>query len=240
MVLGGYTLDETARKTLFEILTKDIEVLESVDGLREVETRITGALNYDNRVWQDKELSGVKVRVKNRSSRKNYQKGSIFQIYLEDLKVFTYCIVLEKNESLNLMAFLSSFTKEELTVSKTKNKIYKKEFCMVADSGITGILNGEWKYVFNVTESVLSTEEVQNLEYVYASNRSMLRPDEWYFTKITGDPTSEIFSGQKIDLEEAKKILNPAGSPGQGWIEGFLSYIAEGKTVVDYQMRREG
>ncbi|MBC1920377.1 hypothetical protein HCJ46_16585 [Listeria booriae] len=68
-------MDETARKTLFDILTKDIEVLESVDGLREVETRITDALNYDNRVWQDKELSGVKVRVKNRSSRENYQKG---------------------------------------------------------------------------------------------------------------------------------------------------------------------
>ncbi|MCD2207903.1 Imm26 family immunity protein [Listeria booriae] len=175
----------------------------------------------------------------NRDLEKVFKAGSIFQIYLSDINKFAYGLVIKKDGPFNLIAYINSFTSEALDEEKIKEYVNQKNFCMIADSGITGVVNGEWEKIAEVGNCIVSEKEIAQLEYVHARNGGVLRPNEWTYKKIIGDPMSGVMDGETINLQEAKQINNPCGSPGQGWIEGFLTYIAEGKTVVDYQMRRE-
>ncbi|MBC1457962.1 hypothetical protein [Listeria newyorkensis] len=169
--------------------------------------------------------------------KKVFKVGSVFQIYLSDINKFAYGFVIKEDGPFNLIAYLNSFTSEALDKEKIHEYINLKKVCMVADSGLTGVLNGEWEKISEVNDRIFSEEEIGQLEYVHARNGGLLRPNEWTYKKIIGDPMSGVMDGETISLKEAKQINNPCGSPGQGWIEGFLTYIAEGKTVVDYLTR---
>ncbi|MBC1504356.1 hypothetical protein [Listeria booriae] len=108
---------------------------------------------------------------------------------------------------------------------------------MIADSGSSGIKSREWKRVFHYEDIVLSEEEINKIEYIDVENGGVLRPNQWTYRKIIGDPSSGSWDGEVISETEAKAIQNPYGTSGQGWIEGYLEYLVLGKSVSEYKKR---
>lgn len=249
-ILGGKrgkSLESTGGSSLFDnyefkrnlgmYLTSGLSNLDLEESILEVEKRITDALNYDQRLWKEKELSNVKLRVRASKVNKTYRLGDVFQIYLRESELYAYGIVLKKTDSIDLFGSLQSFTKNELSVLELENIIEKKKFCMIADSGSSGIKSREWKRVFHYEDIVLSEEEINKIEYIDVENGGVLRPNQWTYRKIIGDPSSGSWDGEVISETEAKAIQNPYGTSGQGWIEGYLEYLVLGKSVSEYKKR---
>ncbi|WP_185428038.1 hypothetical protein [Listeria booriae] len=115
------------KRNLGMYLTSGLSNLDLEESILEVEKRITDALNYDQRLWKEKELSNVKLRVRASKVNKTYRLGDVFQIYLRESRLYAYGIVLKKNDSIDLFGYLQSFTKNELSILELENIIEKKE-----------------------------------------------------------------------------------------------------------------
>ncbi|EMG27367.1 hypothetical protein X560_1985 [Listeria fleischmannii 1991] len=218
--------------TLHDILTKDIDSIENPDNLEIVTERIHEALSLDLRRFKEKQLSNVSVRMK-KATKVKFSLGDVFQIYLKENNVYSYamCVKEEREEEIlpyHLFAFFNYFTPEEATMKELFKYLIRENVGMLSDCGITGILNGEWQKV-----STLSPigYDFSKLEYVSAEDGGVLRPNEMTYYKSIGDPNNGEFI--KIDPEEARKINNPYGSPGQHWIEMFLENMYKGIHMLD-------
>ncbi|HCE1208587.1 TPA: hypothetical protein NFV44_002768, partial [Listeria innocua] len=79
---------------LHEILLKDISNLDDAEKISTIQERITQALNLDKRRWDEKMLSNVSIRTK-KATRPKMQVGDVYEIYLEEVKVYGYVAILK-------------------------------------------------------------------------------------------------------------------------------------------------
>ncbi|WP_228465820.1 MULTISPECIES: hypothetical protein [Listeria] len=102
------------------ILTKDIDNIETEEGLNELKDRIYKALSLDLRLFNEKQLSSVSIRTK-KALKPKYSLGDIFQIYLNKEKLYSYamCVKEERpNEDIpyHIFAFFDFFSKKEASL----------------------------------------------------------------------------------------------------------------------------
>ncbi|MBC1415799.1 hypothetical protein HB822_06265 [Listeria innocua] len=231
MLKGVMLLNRQDIIKLNSLLTKDIDNIETEDSLNEIKNRIYQALTMDLRLFNEKQLSGVSIRTK-KALKPKYSLGDIFQIYLNKEKVYSYamCVKEERpNEDIpyHLFAFFDFFPKKEAALQDLEEQLVSDNVLMLSHCGVTGVLNGEWQ---KVTKMQPLHCDFSKIEYVSKEDGGVLRPNEITYYKSIGDPNNGEFT--KIDYEEANKISNPYGIPGQFWIEGFLEDLYKGKPIL--------
>ncbi|WP_258378557.1 hypothetical protein [Listeria ivanovii] len=84
---------------LNSLLTKDIDNIETEESLNEIKGRIYKALTLDLRLFKEKQLASISIRMKN-ALKPKYSLGEVFQIYLNKEKVYSYAMCV-KEESIS-------------------------------------------------------------------------------------------------------------------------------------------
>ncbi|WP_260479552.1 Imm26 family immunity protein [Listeria cossartiae] len=195
-------IEDTTKLNL--ILTKDIDNIETEEGLNELKDRIYKALSLDLRLFNEKQLSSVSIRTK-KALKPKYSLGDIFQIYLNKEKVYSYamCVKEERpNEDIpyHIFAFFDFFPKKEASLQGLEEQLISDNVLMLSHCGVTGVLNGEWQ---KVTSMQPLYYDFSKIEYVSKEDGGVLRPSEITYYKSIGNPNNGEFI--KIDYEEAKK-----------------------------------
>ncbi|EAD7603058.1 hypothetical protein [Listeria monocytogenes] len=223
---------------LHEILLKDISNLDDAEKISIIQDRITQALNLDKRRWNEKMLSNVSIRTK-KATRPKMQEGDVYEIYLEEVKVYGYVAILKleddkEEDDFSVFGLFNYFSKLPEKLEKIIAKLTRENIFMFADSGHTGIIRKEWKKVTNLTFDW--QVDFSKLEYLKVDNGGVLRPNERYYFKSVGHPNNGNY--MRIDYKEAVNINNPYGLNGQDWIEGYLVGAFRGKKLIE--MEEEG
>ncbi|EAF0969706.1 hypothetical protein C7Z54_13885 [Listeria monocytogenes] len=215
---------------LHEILLKDISNLDDAEKISIIQDRITQALNLDKRRWNEKMLSNVSIRTK-KATRPKMQEGDVYEIYLEEVKVYGYVAILKLEDDFSVFGLFNYFSKLPEKLEKIIAKLTRENIFMFADSGHTGIIRKEWKKVTNLTFDW--QVDFSKLEYLKVDNGGVLRPNERYYFKSVGHPNNGNY--MRIDYKEAVNINNPYGLNGQDWIEGYLVGAFRGKKLIEME-----
>ncbi|ENQ5039972.1 TPA: hypothetical protein ACSKPV_002762 [Listeria innocua] len=218
---------------LHEILLKDISNLDDAEKISTIQERITQALNLDKRRWDEKMLSNVSIRTK-KATRPKMQVGDVYEIYLEEVKVYGYVAILkleDEKEYYEVFGLFNYFCKSPGKLKKIIAKLTRENIFMFADSGHSGIIRKEWKKVTNLTFDW--QVDFSKLEYLKVDNGGVLRPNERYYFKSVGHPNNGNY--MRIDYKEAVNINNPYGLNGQDWIEGYLVGAFRGKKLIEME-----
>ncbi|EAH4445584.1 hypothetical protein [Listeria innocua] len=221
---------------LHEILLKDISNLDDAEKISTIQERITQALNLDKRRWDEKMLSNVSIRTK-KATRPKMQVGDVYEIYLEEVKVYGYVAILkleDEKEYYEVFGLFNYFCKSPGKLKKIIAKLTRENIFMFADSGHSGIIRKEWKKVTNLTFDW--QVDFSKLEYLKVDNGGVLRPNERYYFKSVGHPNNGNY--MRIDYKEAVNINNPYGLFGQHVIEDYMVGAFRGKKLME--MEEEG
>lgn len=221
---------------LHEILLKDISNLDDAEKISIIQERITQALNLDKRRWDEKMLSNVSIRTK-KATRPKMQVGDVYEIYLEEVKVYGYVAILkleDEKEYYEVFGLFNYFCKSPEKLKKIIAKLTRENIFMFADSGHTGIIRKEWKKVTNL--SFDWQVDFSKLEYLKVENGGILRPNERFYYKSVGHPNNGNY--MRIDYKEAVNINNPYGLFGQHVIEDYMVGAFRGKKLME--MEEEG
>ncbi|HHQ1205557.1 TPA: hypothetical protein ACSKHE_002765, partial [Listeria innocua] len=125
---------------LHEILLKDISNLDDAEKISTIQERITQALNLDKRRWDEKMLSNVSIRTK-KATRPKMQVGDVYEIYLEEVKVYGYVAILkleDEKEYYEVFGLFNYFCKSPGKLKKIIAKLTRENIFMFADSGHSG------------------------------------------------------------------------------------------------------
>ncbi|MBC2137697.1 hypothetical protein HCA93_15540 [Listeria innocua] len=223
---------------LHEVLLKDISNLDDAEKISIIQERITQALNLDKRRWDEKMLSNVSIRTK-KATRPKMQEGDVYEIYLEEVKVYGYIAILKleddkEEDDFSVFGLFNYFSKLPEKLEKIIAKLTRENIFMFADSGHTGIIRKEWKKVTNLTFDW--QVDFSKLEYLKVDNGGVLRPNERYYFKSVGHPNNGNY--MRIDYKEAVNINNPYGLFGQHVIEDYMVGAFRGKKLME--MEEEG
>ncbi|MBC2077022.1 hypothetical protein HCJ64_10870 [Listeria marthii] len=221
---------------LHEVLLKDISNLDDAEKISIIQDRITQALNLDKRRWDEKMLSNVSIRTK-KATRPKMQVGDVYEIYLEEVKVYGYVAILkleDEKEYYEVFGLFNYFCKSPGKLKKIIAKLTRENIFMFADSGHTGIIRKEWKKVTNLTFDW--QVDFAKLEYLKVENGGILRPNERHYFKSVGHPNNGNY--MRIDYKEAVNINNPYGLFGQHVIEDYMVGAFRGKKLIE--MEEEG
>ncbi|MBC1977592.1 hypothetical protein HCJ63_03745 [Listeria marthii] len=221
---------------LHEVLLKDISNLDDAEKISIIQDRITQALNLDKRRWDEKMLSNVSIRTK-KATRPKMQVGDVYEIYLEEVKVYGYVATLkleDEKEYYEVFGLFNYFCKSPGKLKKIIAKLTRENIFMFADSGHTGIIRKEWKKVTNLTFDW--QVDFAKLEYLKVENGGILRPNERHYFKSVGHPNNGNY--MRIDYKEAVNINNPYGLFGQHVIEDYMVGAFRGKKLIE--MEEEG
>lgn len=219
---------------LNELLLKYISNLDDVEKLLVVEDRINKALNLDKRKWSGKELTKVSIRTK-KAARQKFELGDVFEIYLEKENIYAYTVVVKLEDekegqwAYSLFGFLDYFSEQPVRFEELVKILKLENIFMFADSGLTGIINREWKKVSNW--KLDRPIDFTKIEYFAVEDGGILRPNDRKYYKTVGHPNNGNLVS--IDYKEAKNIPNPNGMVGQEWIEAFLEGTYKEKTLVE-------
>ncbi|EAG9433410.1 hypothetical protein DB724_10145 [Listeria monocytogenes] len=218
---------------LHEILLKDISNLDDAEKISIIQDRITQALNLDKRRWNEKMLSNVSIRTK-KATRPKMQEGDVYEIYLEEVKVYGYVAILKLEDDFSVFGLFNYFSKLPEKLEKIIAKLTRENIFMFADSGYSGIIRKEWKKVTNLTFDW--QVDFSKLEYLKVENGGILRPNERHYFKSVGHPSNGNY--MRIDYKEAVTINNPYGLFGQHVIEDYMVGAFRGKKLIE--MEEEG
>ncbi|EHF3641467.1 TPA: hypothetical protein NR394_001103 [Listeria innocua] len=216
---------------LHEILLKDISNLDDAEKISIIQERITQALNLDKRRWDEKMLSNVSIHTK-KATRPKMQVGDVYEIYLEEVKVYGYVAILkleDEKEYYEVFGLFNYFCKSPGKLEKIIAKLTRENIFMFADSGHTGIIRKEWKKVTNL--SFDWQVDFAKLEYLKVDNGGVLRPNERFYYKSVGHPNNGNY--MRIDYKEAVNINNPYGTIGQHGIEWYMVETYTGKKLIE-------
>ncbi|MBC1923387.1 hypothetical protein [Listeria innocua] len=216
---------------LHEVLLKDISNLDDAEKISIIQERITQALNLDKRRWDEKMLSNVSIRTK-KATRPKMQVGDVYEIYLEEVKVYGYVAILkleDEKEYYEVFGLFNYFCKSPGKLKKIIAKLTRENIFMFADSGHTGIIRKEWKKVTNL--SFDWQVDFAKLEYLKVDNGGILRPNERHYFKSVGHPNNGNY--MRIDYKEAVNINNPYGTIGQHGIEWYMVETYTGKKLIE-------
>ncbi|MBF2392675.1 hypothetical protein IA831_03780 [Listeria marthii] len=216
---------------LHEVLLKDISNLDDAEKISIIQDRITQALNLDKRRWNEKMLSNVSIRTK-KAIRPKMQVGDVYEIYLEEVKVYGYVAILkleDDKEYYDVFGLFNYFCKSPEKLEKIIAKLTRENIFMFADSGHTGIIRKEWKKVTNLTFDW--QVDFAKLEYLKVENGGILRPNERHYFKSVGHPNNGNY--MRIDYKEAVNINNPYGTIGQHGIEWYMVETYTGKKLIE-------
>ncbi|MGE8081433.1 hypothetical protein [Peribacillus loiseleuriae] len=215
--------DEILSRNLLQI----IHGTSTQEKIKLLEKSLFEILNYDHRNFNEVLITEVKIKTKNKPKYfKNIHVGQVFEILLEDVQKYAYGVIVQgdltqtKDDDI-LIAYLDIFSDKPLEVSEISTHIERKNFIMIANSGIYSIINYNWIFVFTYKERIFSQEELDLIPYkTYFMEK---------YHKSIGDSNKEIASCIKIEEKEANFISNPLGVIGDSFIINKLCELYEKK-----------
>jgi len=149
--------------------------------------------------------------------------GQIFEIHLNEINKYTYCVVLSgdirlyKNDDV-IIGYINSFSNQSMNLTEVITNIDRKNFEFIANSAIVSIQSHRWSFVGSYTKTIMNSDELDHVEY------AIKFMDKFY--KSIGNPILPVGDCEKIKEEEFKSIPNPLGLAGDLAIEDRLTNIA--------------
>lgn len=194
--------------------------ISNIDDIVVLEQLLVEILNYDHRKLGEFEVTEVKIKTKKKS--KYFNKifpGQIFEIFLDSVGRFTYCVVLEGNyiENKNsdiIIAYLKVFVDEPLSIEQINKLIEKREFVFIANSSIASIRDYRWKSVCTYRNEIMTKKEIAQIPFASSFMGKYYRS--------YGNSIMEIAECEQISSEEFNLIPNLLGIAGDLSIENRL------------------
>ncbi|KAA0944255.1 hypothetical protein FQ087_19250 [Sporosarcina sp. ANT_H38] len=209
-------------KQLITINALLFSLLETTN-LEEIEGLLAKIIAVDERKLEGIKISNIKIKAKPQPKyNKEIYSGRIFEIYLEEIKIFAYGVILKGNSledksTYFLIGYLEYFTDSSMELEQIYDGISRREFSMIASTGYYSIRNYLWKPVGYYEPLIFSERELNDIPYVASFN------EEHYLS--IGDPLKETFLCDQIDGGMAAKNKNPMGIVGDVAIENMLVEI---------------
>ncbi|KAA0549779.1 hypothetical protein FZW96_00010 [Bacillus sp. BGMRC 2118] len=203
-------------QSILEILLKD---LDDENKIKMLESTIIQLYQFDRRILINKEIIGVNIKTKTTKSHLTINKGQIFEIFLEGINKFNYCVIIDaesfegngKNDKI-LVGYLNTYSSERLTVTEICRQIEQFNFRFYACTGITGFKSKKWVFVTEYNNLIDIDPKTIKYKINFMGKNY----------KSVGDPIKSIVDCEVITDNECNEIQNPLGIVGEKEIEHLL------------------
>ncbi|MCY7436351.1 hypothetical protein MCY90_13280 [Bacillus pumilus] len=126
-----------------------------------------------------------------------------------------------------MIFYYDLFVDEKIEKNELKQLMKKENGLFVANSGLTGFLNGSWKVITKINQDFIKEEDLQNLKYVE------YRDENYYVSEGKEGSIAPVMDLEIADPKTAKMIFNPIGMYGEYTIINILSLYFKGMSMED-------
>ncbi|WP_345807895.1 hypothetical protein [Bacillus pumilus] len=179
----------------------------------------------------EKEVTDIKVTTKKAKTLSKIELGAIIELPLEDIGKMSYALIISgegKNQYDDiLIQYYDLFVDDRIEKNELKQLIKKENGLFVANSGLTGFLNGSWKVITKINQDFIKEEDLQNLKFVE------YRDGNYYVSEGKEGSIAPVMDLEVADPKTAKMIFNPIGIPSEYTIKSILSLYFKEMSMED-------
>ncbi|MDI0273136.1 hypothetical protein QGQ84_06040 [Bacillus safensis] len=228
----GLDIFEEAIEQFYEMTEEHLERKPTID---EMLLTIMMALNNGGSHYfddlNDKKVTDIKITTKKAKNLSDIEPGTIIELPLEEVGKLSYALIISgegKNQYDDiLIQYYELFVDERIEKSELKQLIKKENGLFVANTGLTGFLNGSWKVITKINKDFIKEEDLQNLKFVE------YRGGNYYVSEGKEGSIAPVMDLEVADPKIAKMIFNPIGIYGEYTIINILSLYFKGMSMED-------
>ncbi|WP_035390922.1 Imm26 family immunity protein [Bacillus sp. UNC125MFCrub1.1] len=234
IIIGDDGLDifEEAIEQFYEMTEEHLKRKPTID---EMLLTIMMALNNGGSHYfddlNDKEVTDIKITTKKVKTLSKVEPGAIFELPLKEVGKLSYALIISgegKNQYDDiLIQYYDLFVDERIEKNELKQLMKKENELFVANTGLTGFLNGSWKVITKINQDFIKEEDLQNLKFVE------YRDGNYYVSKGKEGHNAPVMDLEVADPKTAKMIFNPIGMLGEYTIISILSLYFKGMSMED-------
>ncbi|MGY8608341.1 Imm26 family immunity protein [Bacillus altitudinis] len=234
IIIGDDGLDifEEAIEQFYEMTEEHLKRKPTID---EMLLTILMALNNGGRHYfddlNDKEVTDIKITTKKVKTLSKVEPGAIFELPLKEVGKLSYALIISgegKNQYDDiLIQYYDLFVDERIEKNELKQLMKKENGLFVANTGLTGFLNGSWKVITKINQDFIKEEDLQNLKFVE------YRDGNYYVSKGKEGQNAPVMDLEVADPKTAKMIFNSIGMLGEYTIISILSLYFKGMSMED-------
>lgn len=228
----GLDIFEEAIEQFYEMTEEHLERKPTID---EMLLTIMMALNNGGSHYfddlNDKKVTDIKITTKKAKNLSDIEPGTIIELPLEEVGKLSYALIISgegKNQYDDiLIQYYDLFVDERIEKSELKQLIKKENGLFVANTGLTGFLNGSWKVITKINKDFIKEEDLQNLKFVE------YRDEKYYVSEGKEGSDAPAMDLEVADPKTAKTIFNPMGIRSEYTIKNILSLYFKGMSMED-------
>ncbi|WP_366596063.1 Imm26 family immunity protein [Bacillus pumilus] len=228
----GLDIFEEAIEQFYEMTEEHLERKPTIDEM--LLTIMTVLNNGGSHYFDDlneKEVTDIKITTKKAKTLGEVEPGAIIELPLKEIGKFSYALIISgegKNQYDDiLIQYYDLFVDERIEKNELKQLMKKENGLFVANSGLTGFLNGSWKVITKINQDFIKEEDLQNLKYVE------YRDENYYVSEGKEGSIAPVMGLEIADPKTAKMIFNPIGMYGEYTIINILSLYFKGMSMED-------
>ncbi|MDR7248793.1 hypothetical protein [Bacillus pumilus] len=228
----GLDIFEEAIEQFYEMTEEHLERKPTIDEM--LLTIMTVLNNGGSHYFDDlneKEVTDIKITTKKAKTLGEVEPGAIIELRLKEIGKFSYALIISgegKNQYDDiLIQYYDLFVDERIEKNELKQLMKKENGLFVANSGLTGFLNGSWKVITKINQDFIKEEDLQNLKYVE------YRDENYYVSEGKEGSIAPVMGLEIADPKTAKMIFNPIGMYGEYTIINILSLYFKGMSMED-------
>ncbi|MES9722711.1 Imm26 family immunity protein, partial [Bacillus altitudinis] len=173
----------------------------------------------------------IKITTKKVKTLSKVEPGAIFELPLKEVGKLSYALIISgegKNQYDDiLIQYYDLFVDERIEKNELKQLMKKENGLFVANTGLTGFLNGSWKVITKINQDFIKEEDLQNLKFVE------YRDGNYYVSKGKEGHNAPVMDLEVADPKTAKMIFNPICMLGEYTIISILSLYFKGMSMED-------
>ncbi|MEC1411564.1 hypothetical protein P9C93_13265 [Bacillus safensis] len=234
IIIGDDGLDifEEAIEQFYEMTEEHLERKPTIDEM--LLTIMTVLNNGGSHYFDDlneKEVTNIKITTKKAKKLSDIEPGAIIELPLEEVGKLSYALIISgegKNQYDDiLIQYYDLFVDDRIEKSELKQLIKKEKRLFVANTGLTGFLNGLWKVITKINQDFIKEDDLQNLKFV------TYRDENYYVSEGKEGSIAPVMDLEVADPKTAKMIFNPIGILGEYTIISILSLYFKGMSMED-------
>ncbi|MCC9021911.1 Imm26 family immunity protein [Bacillus nakamurai] len=179
----------------------------------------------------NKRIVEIKATTRKAKSIAKVIPGAVIQIPLDKIGKYTYAWVIEGDLSKDkdddiLIQYYNIFTDNTLSREEVISLMKEeKKKIFVANTGYTGLLQGDWKVISKMPQEVIEKDNNSPLKFVIYEDGKYLMSE--------GDSFASEDQLVETDEKTGKDIPNPLGIFGHSSVESILYKYFEGMTMEE-------
>ncbi|MBU8639738.1 hypothetical protein [Bacillus pumilus] len=234
IVIGDDGLDifEEAIEQFYEMTEEHLERKPTMDEmfLTFMTVLNNGGSHYFDDL-NDKEVTDIKITTKKVKTLSKIEPGAIIELPIKEVGKLSYALIISgegKNQYDDiLIQYYDLFVDERIEKSELKQLIKKENGLFVANTGLTGFLNGSWKVITKINKDFIKEEDLQNLKFV------VYRDENYYVSEGKEGSIAPVMDLEIADPKTAKMIFNPIGMYSEYTIKNILTLYFNGMSMED-------